>query len=340
MPAGDETHQLGAASELEIVTKPFVDSAAARTALTVAAQIAVKLAEGGKRDLTFDQGTAFAGGRFPDGRSDVFAATAVPRSRFVDPVDPARPDVTNKIFDFTDDPFTQDVHAVTLNLPSPQLPAQTLVSVNADSPRSAFLALHRTDFHAMYRSLPRFDRDMIAALDISAAIWPEQYGGSDHRNIFPLPYRADPLVRDVTVRIGAPPVEKNEWVPRGLIADRPARWSLISHGPTIRQWWTSVLAGDETRQNVVKDAASRPPGHRGRDRRYLADFPDPTVENKADFYGMGAFPMDVGATADDPLAVYEIRAFVDDASMPSKAELTLDKWGTVADVFFAHYVLR
>ncbi|WP_163550561.1 hypothetical protein [Candidatus Frankia nodulisporulans] len=54
---GDETHLLGATSELEFVTKPFADERSARAALTVAARIAAKLAEGGQRDITFDQNT-------------------------------------------------------------------------------------------------------------------------------------------------------------------------------------------------------------------------------------------------------------------------------------------
>ncbi|MCM3883420.1 hypothetical protein [Frankia sp. R82] len=403
---GDETHLLGATSELEFVTKPFADEASARAALTVAARIAAKLAEGGPRDIAFDQNTAFEGGtwlrsgtlritdptfgaqaqatvgiplaklptffravltrtghaghlddletwskllEWPSGPSPkalgfrwacqlfLFAATAVPLSRLVDPAKPTMPDVTNKIFDFTDAAFTQDVHAVTLKLPADEVPAQTLVLVNADSPKSAFLALHRTDFHAMYQALPRFDRDLLAALDITAAIWPPEYGGPDHRFVFPLPYRADPLATDVVARTGSPLVEKTEWLPRGVTADHPARWSLVTHGPSVRAWWTSVLHGDEARHNLAKDAASPPPGHRGRDRRHLADFPDPKVENKADYYGMGAFPTDAGPTADDRLAVYEIRAFMNDIAMPAKAELTSARWATVADVFFTHY---
>ncbi|MCK9923402.1 hypothetical protein MXD61_16255 [Frankia sp. AgPm24] len=406
---GDETHLLGATSELEFVTKPFADERSARAALTVAARIAAKLAEGGQRDITFDQNTEFEGGtwlrsgtlritdptfgaqaqatvgiplatlptffhtvlnrtrhasdiddlgtwskllEWPSGPSPkargflwacqmfLFSATAVPLSRFVDPVKPTMPDVTNKIFDFTDTAFTQDVHAVALKLPAEKVPEKTLVLVNADSPKSAFLALHRTDFHSMYQALPRFDRDLLAALDITAAIWPQDYGGPDHRYVFPLPYRADPQATDVSARTGTPLTNRTEWLPRGIIADHPATWSLVAHGPSIRQWWTSVLHGDEARRNIAKDAASPPPGHRGRDPRYLADFPDPKVENKADYYGMGAFPTDTGSAADDRLAVYEIRAFMEDLEMPPKAELTSGRWATIADIFFTHYAPR
>jgi hypothetical protein len=86
---------------------------------------------------------------------------------------------------------------------------------------------------------------------------------------------------------------------------------------------------------MLKDLASPPPGMRGRDLDKIAKFSGDD-ENKREFYGMGAFPID--RSANPPLAVYEHRAFPDYAGITSLGSLTSNEWGKIAEIFSTRYI--
>lgn len=106
----------------------------------------------------------------------------------------------------------------------------------------------------------------------------------------------------------------------------------------LSQWWASVVSGRPASDQeglAPKDLASPPPGIRARATNLLATFPKAT-EDKREYYGMGAFPMDLSGK--EPLAVYEHRAFADCAAVKDLEELSSDTWGKIAEVFYKRFV--
>jgi len=151
------------------------------------------------------------------------------------------------------------------------------------------------------------------------------------------PYRADPPDRTAPIR----QYPALGWPGDGVT--RQETWWLMEHGPTLADWWESVMhgrqpPGEPTAPKMLKDLASPPPGIRGRSRDKIADFPQ-ADEDKRQYYGMGAFPMDTldGAT---PLAVYEHRSFADHAEVKSLEPLTMATWASIVQVFHKRFVPR
>ncbi len=241
------------------------------------------------------------------------------------------------IFDFSHSLPTRQVNQRAAGTTA--LPARCLVRVGSDSPKDMFALLHRTDFHSMFLALPEADRKTVLKATNPEAIWPAVWGSPDQL-VFPLPYRADPEALDTATRAGTPPLTTDEWIPPHAppLARRPVRWTLVTHGPTIAEWWESVKHGDPRRPGLPKDIASPPPGFRGRDPKYLTTFPDSNLEDKATYYGMGSFPMDLDKDTKTPLAVFEYRDLMADLDIPPKNELTPEKWCAVVDVFVENYV--
>ncbi|MGF7237770.1 MAG: hypothetical protein ACQSGP_22825 [Frankia sp.] len=255
--------------------------------------------------------------------------TGSPQSIFVTTDVPA-PATSPKIFDFSDSEFTRHGYRGKV------APAKYLVKVGTDSPKSLFPILHRTDFHSMFRSLPADDQKFLKSIGAGRAIWP--YGPPEDSYIFPLPYRADPEATDTAARTDPLRLTRRTESPLSVESDRSqAVWPLVTHGPSIAEWWHSVLCGDHRRDGIPKDAASPPPGHRGRKREFLDNFPNSKTENKAEYYGMGAFPMD-GRTGNQ-LAVFEYRGLIRDKDLDEDT-LTWDRWGKIVDVFVDNYVPR
>jgi hypothetical protein len=209
--------------------------------------------------------------------------------------------------------------------------------ISRDSPKSMFKMLHRTDFHSMFRALPPGQQDRLRTKpgEVPALVWPPEWL-QGYRQVFVYPYRADPP---------DPAAQKaglvSEYRAEGWAGTNvpPENWLLIAHGPTVDDWWGSVLDGRRERDGTVlpKDLVSPPPGIRGRNPANLAKFPGDD-ENKREYYGMGAFPMD--SSADPPLAVYEHRAFTDHPEVARLKPLTADKWAEVARIFYANFVPR
>lgn len=81
---------------------------------------------------------------------------------------------------------------------------------------------------------------------------------------------------------------------------------------------------------------------------YRADPPDKldkfpgSDENKREYYGMGAFPMDrmdrMDRSAKEPLAVYEHRAFPDDEATRKLGPLCFRRWADIAELFYGRFV--
>jgi hypothetical protein len=118
----------------------------------------------------------------------------------------------------------------------------------------------------------------------------------------------------------------------------------MEHGPTLVEWWESVVygrpgPGEPTHSpKVPKDLASPPPGLRGRSRDKIGRFPQ-ADEDKRQYYGMGAFPMD-SLDGPTPLAVYEHRSFADHAEVKKLEPLTMGRWADVVQVFYDRFVPR
>jgi hypothetical protein len=218
-----------------------------------------------------------------------------------------------------------------------------LVAVGTDSPKSEYSVLPRTDFHSMFNALPKTDRALLTKVGIEMVL-PQQkrFLPPEGTYLQTYPYRAEAEARDTAQRI-----ENDLYVPQARLAnptgpDDPT-WPLVLHGPSLVEWWNSVVAGDEKRQymgsNLPKDAMSPPPGYRGREPQYLGEFPTPS-EDKKNFYGMGAFPMDRGAA--DPLAVAEHRNFMQDKDLKPLTDdsglVPLANWAAAAKVFTDHYL--
>ncbi|OHV58947.1 hypothetical protein [Pseudofrankia sp. BMG5.36] len=209
------------------------------------------------------------------------------------------------------------------------------VLVNRDSPKSSFTLLHRTDFHAMFDALPEDQKARLRTQPghIPPALWPTDW---PDRFLFPFAYRADPPDPQMVI----PEYAAGGWPKDGVT--RQETWQLIEHGPTISAWWDSVLNGrsapgqqpDEPR--IRKDLASPPPGLRGRRPDRIADFPGDD-ENKREYYGMGAFPMD-RKDGPKPLAVFELRAFADHQEVMALGPPTLDTWVRIAEIFQTKFV--
>ncbi|ADP78252.1 hypothetical protein FraEuI1c_0164 [Pseudofrankia inefficax] len=246
------------------------------------------------------------------------------------------PTESKGIFDFSDRPDVRAAAARVRGLEAP--PERALVKVGSDSPKDMFQLLHRTDFHSMYLAVPEKQRKIIEGRPVAEALWPPEWSGAE-AFVFPLPYRIEAEATDTRAR-GLEPLTKAEWInekaPR--LERAPVTWTLVDHGPTIGDWWTSVQKGDVRRDGIPKDAASPPPGFRGRDPKYLATFPDSSIEDKATFYGMGSFPIDVDKKTGIPLAVYEHRDLMADKDIPPQEKLGLAQWSTVVAVFVEHYV--
>ncbi len=246
------------------------------------------------------------------------------------------PEESKAVFDLSDRAYARAEAARVHKLPAP--PQRVLVKVGSDSPKDMFPLLARTDFHSMYLAVPEKQRAIIAGRPIAEALWPAAWGSPDAR-IFPLPYRGDPLATDTASR-GPAPLTLAEWTGQPVpgLERGPVTWTLVEHGPTVAEWWTSVQHGDARRGGIAKDAASPPAGFRGRDRKYIAKFPDSAVEDKSTYYGMGSFPIDIDKPTNIPLAIFEHRDLMTDQDVPPQDKLTLELWPNVVDVFITHYV--
>ncbi|MEX5636352.1 hypothetical protein [Parafrankia sp. FMc2] len=240
-------------------------------------------------------------------------------------------------FDFSSSAAARAVNQKVCGLPA--LPAKTRILVGSDSPKDMFGLLHRTDFHSMYMSLDDAER---AILDrpVTEVLWPADWGDINELRLFPLPYRIDPEATDTAVRSDVEPVTLPEWTPqpRPVLDRAPVTWALLERGPTIAEWWNTVRFGDVMRGAIGKDAASPPPGFRGRNPLYLGEFPNSTVEDKSSYYGMGSFPMDTEASTGRKLAVFEYRDLMADIDVLPQDELTLDHWVDVVRIFAGNYV--
>ncbi len=225
------------------------------------------------------------------------------------------------------------------------------LQVNRDSPKSAFQILHRTDYYAMFHMIPAEMRLAIPPATWQVLLWPWDLTGKTDFTLFPFPYRADP--HDGTPDVarfgpggGSTPARrygvgwKDEF---GDTTRETADWYLMEHGPTLRDWWDSVVNGrlvdGRSGLRLEKDLASPPPGLRGRKPDNLAHFPS-TSENKSEFYSMGAFPRDTSGSV--PLAVFEFRALAQATSLnglmkPNRLVAAAD-WPTLVDRFCAGYV--
>lgn len=206
----------------------------------------------------------------------------------------------------------------------------SLILVHRDSPKSMFRLLHRTDFHSMYLALTPELRQKLQARpgEMPTIVWP----WPTNYRIFSFPYRADPLDPDL---LPAPPAYKAMGWP-GDGVNRQEDWHLMEHGPTLTQWWQSVVKGQS---GILKDLTSPPPGFQGRSAAQIAKSPFPGQdENKRTYYGMGTFPMDDKAKTRPPLAVYEHRALDNNLKFRGLGLPTVDKWPDIAQLFYETFV--
>ena len=202
-----------------------------------------------------------------------------------------------------------------------------LVVVQADGPKVLFPLLHRTDFRHMFLSLSSDEQKWVMNAFSSGALTQDV---NKYWNLFPYPYRGEEEAADIDKR--APGLWAR--IPEYTRDDKPVTWMLITHGPTVADWWSSVLNGDANRNYLAKDNASPPPGWRGRDPGRIDRFPSST-EDKSTYYGMGAFPIDT--SADPPLAVFEHRYFGSDVGMTEKYPV-VDNWIKACKIFYDNYV--
>jgi hypothetical protein len=221
------------------------------------------------------------------------------------------------------------------------------IRVHRDSPKSAFGVLHRTDFHSMFKALPPADQTTLlkqSGQGIPRLVWPYDPSADPTSfrpdRIFRLPYRADP--NDGTGRMSM-----YFTVPRDAPLERNQEpWTIAPHGPTLNEWWQSVLVGQEMthpndpqrRVKYPKDLASPPPGIRRRHPDLVARFPT-SAENKNSYYGMGAFPIDRTAEG-KPLAVFEHRLLDQFPKIRELGSLTPDKWAKLVEFFYESFVLE
>lgn len=263
--------------------------------------------------------------------------TRQPASYFVDEtLKNIFPEESSGLFDFSHSAVTRAINQKVLGLAGP--PLRCYVRVGSDSPKNMFKLLHRTDFHSMFLSLGDSEREALLKYPVTDVIWPAAWGSADSF-IFPLPYRADPAAKDTATRAGEPPLTTDEWIPPSAPAlERgKVRWTLVHHGPTIAEWWESVLRGDKRRGGLPKDIASPPAGFQSRDPKLLDKFPQPS-ENKAEYYGMGSFPMDLDQGTGTKLAVFEYRDLMADRDIPLQKDLNPNEWARVLKVFVDNYV--
>jgi hypothetical protein len=245
----------------------------------------------------------------------------------------------NRIFSFPDSPYLKGFEFN--GAPAFEKDGGTCrMLVGRDSPKSRFVLLHRTDFHSMFRAVPADQQGILRKLPVRAdnsvplELWPKEWTATGR--LFPFPYRADPP--DLVAVSGnvVKTYKTAGWPDDGI--DGTEDWWLIEHGPTMAEWWASVLNGRPAPGQpglIPKDLASPPPGIRGRDPGKLDRFPG-NDENKQDYYGMGAFPMD--AKGKPPLAVYEHRGFSDTPKLAELGSLSVDKWGKIVTNFYVEFV--
>jgi hypothetical protein len=242
------------------------------------------------------------------------------------------------VFDFSDSDYIKRYGAPQQN-PFKRDERYPIV-IDKDSPKSLFGLLPRTDFHSMFRALPADDRTFLEHA-VPAELWPLVADFNGVR-LFPFPYRADPEATDVEARGFGAEVSTRVPVKVGPGAASEL-WRTILHGPTLPEWWSSVLSGDHNRQvsgvdgvktNLPKDMASPPPGFRGRAAARLHEFPGDD-EDKKYYYGMGAFPIDRDGPT--PLAVFELRDFMSDQGLEGK-EPTPAGWLGAVNLFIEKYL--
>jgi hypothetical protein len=241
-----------------------------------------------------------------------------------------------RVFTFPDSPYLRE-----FKLPNSQTKAfeqdgVCRVLVNRDSPKSMFKLLHRTDFCSMYHALPADQREFLQTLYVSEQNVPIVVWPYPDQRLFKFPYRADPPEPFAEKTGEIKEYQAEGWPDDGI--SRNEKWWLTEHGPLVSQWWASVVNGRPTPDNVntmLKDLASPPPGMRGRDPGKIARFPG-ADENKREYYGMGAFPMD--PSSDPPLAVFEHRAFPAHPGVGKLEPLTFDKWPGILAIFYQRFV--
>lgn len=220
--------------------------------------------------------------------------------------------------------------------------------VCVDSPKSLFNLLHRTDFHSMFLALEEPDRKFLRATAIEK-IWPLLVGSAaeaDSTYLFPTPYRCDPDAGDNDTQRRIDNLNQIKDRPQWLVSGQhtQVRWRLADRGPSVADWWSSVLNGDPARAfdggNLPKDVASPPPGWRGRAPQLLSRFPQP-AEDKKNYYGMGSFPMDDSSAPH--LAVFEIRNLMSDTAVVKLCDQTglipVDNWDKLVKLVVGKYVL-
>lgn len=246
----------------------------------------------------------------------------------------------NPVFDFTDIPYITEMDYFEIGSSG-----RHFVLISPDGPKTVFPLLARSDFHAMYRSLPTTDREAFDKRVETGALWKE-IGVSDETTAkktwtFPYPYRADEAAGDVLRRV------PQEWVltrkPYAGV-DTETAWKIVVHGPSVFDWVTSIRAGDPKRGTETaypKDVASPPPGYGSRSAQNATKFPQPG-EDKSTYYGMGAFPMDAhskdGPTP-TPLAVFEHRKLSYDPGFSKfGGDVPAAKWHGAAEVFIETFV--
>jgi hypothetical protein len=270
--------------------------------------------------------------------------------------------VHGKIYDLSDLRYIRD-----LRFPAPPQPGEQqtsfavrprgshedryLVVVDIDSPKSMFPALHRTDFRAMFHALSATDKASLRAAGVDV-IWPDRdlLGDPASTYLFPYPYRADPAAADAEERAGQGlAFRRAEWLDGATRPTSATDWHLVVHGPSVSDWWDSVQFGDGLRRGpgkpagrLAKDVASPPPGWRGRAPERIHEFPT-SAENKNDYYGMGAFPMD--SPENPQLAVFEVRSLMSDTGVvdlikgsSSEGLVSRELWGKLLDLVLTHYV--
>jgi hypothetical protein len=227
----------------------------------------------------------------------------------------------SQLFDFTGDNYIAGLG----DFDFPE--ARNWIIVPADGPKVLFPLLHRTDFFHMFRSLSDRDQLFVRTAWQHGDLWT---GDPAQTYLFPYPYRGEVEALDVNVR--APHL----WKRATPVGEDAPEWLLLTHGPTVAQWWDSAMNGDPMRNRLAKDNASPPPGWRGRRPDRINDFPRDQDEDKSTYYGMGAFPMD--PSADPPLAVFEHRFLIADQAMLDDRYPSAEKWVDVGKIFYDNYV--
>jgi hypothetical protein len=214
----------------------------------------------------------------------------------------------------------------------------------ADGPKASFGLMARTSFRAAFLSLSEPDQATFRALMTPAAaatavgIEPVLGSRLTMSSRFPVsPYLADPDV------VGQDADLRDMFQIRKAQGHAGQVVHVVTAGPTVQQWLASICGDVPGYGRAGRDLMSPPIGWGKRDPALEQKDPFPGEKEIRDrrLYGMGAYPMDTRAGADEAaekLFIVEIRALSDSLQhVDLPANPPAGRWVQTAGAVLSHH---